>query len=75
MRQGGLHGVQRDGSGDAVNAHECEECEGTGTERWFTDEYSAHEEHFTVEHSKRCTACGGSGEIEDEIQEEEEASE
>lgn len=50
---------------------ECEECEGTGTERWFTDEYSAHEEHFTVEHSCECRVCGGSGEIEDEIEEEE----
>ena len=58
-----------------MNAHECEECEGTGTERWFTDECSAHEEHFTVEHSRRCETCGGSGEIECEIEEEESEAE
>ena len=50
---------------------ECEECEGTGTERWFTDEGSYAQEHYTVEHACKCRVCGGSGEIEDETEESE----
>ncbi len=50
----------------------CHLCDGTGTETWYHDD---NRDYPTVWHSRKCTECGGTGEIRTEDTERAEAAE